>query len=219
METSPSTNNSQGILIALVVISLLASLATMGFLVRERNQNASVQRELLTTLAALRSAPTPDTQAPSAPVNTPPPAANPGRQPVPPSQNDDWMVTVHEGVSISYPKNLSVTTYEDEFFSGQRNLRISSSATRRVGIDSTNFQGYELVMRKIDAQQFLDHRKETTLNPNVSSIVELCDGETCPDAQYLFTKNGERYLIEALYQMAPYQTGVELNDRIIASIR
>lgn len=219
METSPSTNNSQGILIALVVLSLLTSLATMGFLVRERNQNATVQRELLTTLAALRSAPTPDAQAPSAPVNTPPPAANPGFQPAPSSQNDEWMVTVHEGVSISYPKNLLVTTYEDEFFSGQRNLRISSSITRRVGIDSTNFQGYELVMRKIDDQQFADHSKESTLNPNVFSIIELCDGETCPDGQYIFTKNGERYLIQTLYQMRPYQAGIDLNDRIIASIR
>ncbi len=226
MNTSPSANNSHGVLIALVVISLLASLGTMGLLVREQNQSANVQRELLTTLAALRSIQTPPSPAtnsqPSratAPVNTMPPVTDSARQIAPPSQNDDWAVMTHDGVSISYPKSLSATTYEDEFTSGQRNLRISSSASRKVGIDSRNFQGYELVMRRIDDQQYSDNRKESTVNPRVSSIVEMCDGETCPDAQYIFIKNGKRYLIEVLYQMTPYQAGIDLNNRIIASIK
>ena len=132
-------------------------------------------------------------------------------------KTDEWATIMHNGVSISYPKNLSVTTYLDKDTSGQTNLRISSSAVRKVGVDSTSFHGYELVMRQMNNQQYSENRKEETSNPRVSSIVEMCDGSTCPDAQYIFVKNGKRYLIEVLYQ--PYQAGINLNDRVIASIK
>lgn len=134
------------------------------------------------------------------------------------NQGEEWVTTVHDGVSLSYPKNLTVTTYEDEFTGGQMNLRISSSSSRRVGINSIGFQGYELVMRQIDNRQYTDNRTERTSNPQVVRLVEMCDGSTCPDAQYLFTKNGNRYLIEVLHQMTPYQVGLDLNERVISSI-
>lgn len=227
MNESSSSNSSQSALIALVIISLVISLGTMGFLIQQQNRSADIQQELLATLTALRTPPlsSPDIingQPPQEipPLNGAPSATNSAGQ-VPPqsSQNDDWTTVTHDGITISYPKNLSVTTYEDEFVSGQRDLRISSSATRKIGIDSRNFQGYEIILRQIDDRQYSDNRKESTVNPRVSSIVEKCDGETCPSAQYVFIKNGKRYLIEVLYQMNPYQAGIDLNNRIIASIK
>lgn len=222
MDTSSSSNTSQGVLTALVLVSLLTSLGIVVFLVKEQNRSASMQQEMLATLTALRATPAaPVTNQPPAvmtpPATTKPPVADPAQPVVP--QPEDWATTIFDGVSISFPKNLSATTYEDEFFGGQRNLRISSSPTRKIGINSTGFKGYELVMRQIDDKQYTTARKESTVNPHVSSFIEMCDGETCPDAQYIFTKNGKRYLIEVLYQMSPYQAGIDLNNKVIASIK
>ncbi len=227
MNASPSSSGSQGVLIALVAVSLIASLGTMGLLVRQQNQSANAQRELLTTLAALRSAPAPSTATanvqPSqvaAPANEKPPVTNSVGQVAPPSQKDDWLTATYDGVSISYPKTLSATNNEDVLaYYGQNDLRISSSPDRKHGIDFRDLKGYDLIMRKVDDQLYANNRKESTVNPLVSSIVEMCDGEACPDAQYIFIKNGKRYLIEVRYRMTPYQAGVDLNDRVIASIK
>lgn len=225
MNNGQPANPSHKLLVALVSVSALLSLGTMGLFIQEQGRSTRAEQELIATLAALR------TNSPASPSVTnglqpavipPVDAMRPITDPVPqvaPPSKDDWAVIVHEGVSISYPKNLTATTYEDEFTSGQRVLRISSSASRKVGVDSRNFQGYELVMKGMDDRQYSDNRKESTVNPQVSSIVEMCDGDTCPDAQYVFIKNGKRYLIEVLHQMKPYQAGIDLNNRIIASIK
>ncbi len=226
MNESPSASNSNGVLIALVVVSLIISLGALGLVVQGQNQARDAQRELVNALVMARTtsptpSPMPAGQAPQvpAPGNAMAPVAEPARPVAPAPQAEEWASMTYEGVTISYPKNLSATTYEDEFASGQRNLRISSSASRRIGIDSRGFQGYELVMRRIDDRQYADSRKENTVNPRVSSIVEMCDGETCPDMQYIFIKDGKRYLIEVLYKMTPYQAGIDLNNKVIASIK
>ncbi|MBP6945263.1 hypothetical protein KBD61_05000 [Patescibacteria group bacterium] len=226
MNETPSASNSNGVLIALVVVSLIISLGALGLVVQGQSQARDAQRELVNALVMARTtsptpSPMPVGQAPQvpAPVNVMAPVAEPVRPAAPTPQAEEWATMTYDGVTISYPKNLSATTYEDEFASGQRNLRVSSSASRRVGIDSRGFQGYELVMRRIDDRQYADSRKENTVNPRVSSIVEMCDGETCPDAQYIFIKDGKRYLIEVLYKMTPYQAGIDLNNKVIASIK
>ncbi len=226
MNETPSASNSNGVLIALVVVSLIISLGALGLVVQGQSQARDAQRELVNALVMARTtsptpSPMPVGQAPQvpAPGNAMAPVAEPVRPATPMPQAEEWATMTYDGVTISYPKNLSATTYEDEFASGQRNLRVSSSASRRVGIDSRGFQGYELVMRRIDDRQYADSRKENTVNPRVSSIVEMCDGETCPDAQYIFIKDGKRYLIEVLYKMTPYQAGIDLNNKVIASIK
>lgn len=224
---TPTPSSSHAVLITLISISLLASLGTMGLIVRGQNRADLSQQQLVSALVLLRSnvpsvPSTPTVQEPSTipQANTATSVTSGLAQQsalMPPA--DEWGTIVHDGVSISYPTNLSVTTYPDEFTGGQTNLRISSSAVRKLGVDSTSFRGYELIIRQVDDKQYDVNRKEGTINPRVSSIVEMCDGSTCPDAQYIFVKNGKRYLIEALYQMSPYEAGVNLNERIIASIK
>ena len=156
MDTSPSSNSSHRLLIALVVVSLLASLGTMGLFVREQNRSASAQRELLTTLASLRSTPPPSSPTmngqpasatapaptkPSIPVATPPTTQQTRITTVNNCTKNGQVARTYTGLCFDYPSGWVLASYNNEFTPQQKDLRITSEAGRLFSAESSGGPG------------------------------------------------------------------------------
>lgn len=132
--------------------------------------------------------------------------------------------TTEYGITLSYPKDWYLVKVENEFMPQSPMVRLTSNRGQmRLGTQGNTDvyfdNGYQLLITRLAGNdEYSEYRTEPTNNPQVVSLVETCDGPTCPDAQYLLNRNGNRYLVQTWYRFQPYQQGIELNDRIIDSL-
>lgn len=144
MNGSSPSNSSHGLLIALVIVSLLASLGTMALVVREHNRSASVQRELLTTLASLRSSPPPSSPMNGQPVSatTPTPTIQQARiTTVNNCTKNGQVAGTYTGLCFDYPSGWVLASYNNEFMPQQKDLRITSEPGRLFSAESSGGPG------------------------------------------------------------------------------
>ncbi len=130
-------------------------------------------------------------------------------------------------LSLSYPATFYVEKYNDEFQSGQTNLRITSqkgSLFRSAGGPATPksnefSNGYEMTIAKlIPGQDPVGSSKlEMTNNALVKKINFECDGAGCDNDQYLVSTKKGQYLIRVNY--SGYNQANSATDHIINSIK
>lgn len=130
-------------------------------------------------------------------------------------------------LSVGYPTNFYAEKYNDEFQSGQTNLRITSqrgSLFRSAGGPGTpksnEFStGYEMTIAKlIPGQDPVGSSKlEMTNNTFVKKINFECDGAGCDNDQYLVSTKKGQYIIRVNY--SGYDHANSVTNYIINSIK
>lgn len=130
-------------------------------------------------------------------------------------------------LSVGYPATFFVAKYDDEFQSGQTNLRITSqqgtlfrSSGGPATPKSNEFTtGYEMTIAKIIPGQdpVGSSKLEMTSNALVKKINFECDGAGCDNDQYLVTTTKGKYLIRVNY--VGYDNANSVTNYIINSIK
>lgn len=206
---------------AVVVLAIAAIALSLSNVVQLRDQRRQMEASFVALSARILATATVPTSTATATSATHPPTT--GSIVIVPS---GWKQTTYNDVQLSYPTTWFATIYEDEFVGGQKNLRIASEKGElridtRVPSKVISFDtGYQLVVRELDAQQYIGMITELTVNPQILRIASTCDGEaSCPYGQYLFEKNGKRYLFEVFNRLPQEGAGIVITDQILASIQ
>ncbi len=235
MDTSPSLNGSRGFFIALVTISLLVSFSAMAFVIREQNRSANMQRELLTTLASLRSTPpssSTDMNGQPSPATPPPPTTQPSNIVTVNNCAKNGQVTgTYTGICFDYPSGWVLASYNNELMPQQKDLRITSepgrlfSAERSGGPGQpgvTYFQnGYQLNIMAVKTGP-----TEELLGSKVEGYgflyrpAQPCQEVGCPTEQYFFRYGdlGTVFEIDVHYRGVPTTEARRYLDTILKSL-
>lgn len=131
-------------------------------------------------------------------------------------------------LSLGYPATFYVEKYNDEFQSGQTNLRITSqrgSLFRSAGGPATPTSnefttGYQMTIAElIPGQDPVGSSKlAATNNPLVKQINFICDGAGCDKSEYLVSTQKGKYVIRVDYS-SDYDHANSVTDYIINSIK
>ncbi len=132
--------------------------------------------------------------------------------------------TTQYGITLSYPNDWHLAKLENEFKPQWPMIRLTSSKEQGNGAleqgAASYSSGYQLLITRLMGNgEYSEFQMTPTANPSLSEFVEMCDGDTCPDAQYILTQNGNRFLVQTWYRLVPNHGGPELDQKIIESLR
>jgi hypothetical protein len=201
----------------MLVISLVSVLTVM----RQNRQMRDMQQRLIDLQAALPSSTQVVTKTDEVDVVTPP-----ANQEGVAASGMQWEAASQQDVAFSYPKGWYVAVWPDSFVENQQNLRLTSALGElRIGggpgMPGVIYfeKGYQLTLKEIHANQYTELTTTRTVNRKVMKLVITCDDAGCTDEQYVFEKDGHRYLIEVYNRMESKSTGDEVTRGFIASLK
>ncbi len=204
-------------LYVLIAVTLLVSLGCLVFVVKGQMESREAREEVTALRSDIRNLKA-ETSAVPTPVAE---KAMPS-----PATGTEWVTANYQDISFSYPKGWYLNTEKDAFVEGQTNLRLDSAAGElRIGggpgTEGVVYfeKGYQMYLREIDKRQYNDFPLTATTNPNVKKVTFVCDGAGCTEEQYLFEKDGRRYVIEVYNLMEPAAPGDAVTKTIVASMK
>ncbi len=215
-----------------MILIVFVLIGGISFIAHRQTVAERTQREFILSLMANRGNPLPPTVPPPLQIPSTLPGSAGGSMPStgmtePAMAATDFKTMTFDGLSVSHPSAWKAVTYQDEFFGGQTNLRLTSQPGElRIGggpgMEGVTYfdQGYQLDLRKLHPEQFLGSTGDTA-NPLVKRVYEGCADAGCPAASYLVEKGGKRYALDVYYFVANDEqpSAMSTVERIVASIK
>lgn len=111
-------------------------------------------------------------------------------------------------LSFIYPKGWSVETYEDEFTSGQKNVRVVSSKEPQAPGKNVAEKGLRIEMGKLAAGQKIPSPIPGSRHLNITKG-EVCKDNGCPQEEYFYDGDSD-YRISVYYSEPAYANYIDL---------